>query len=216
MRKLLAIGIILLFFALGAHGQTTTLMKLNVRPSMPGKNMVDVLLANSEQLSDLPFRETFFSFGSDDGNIRFSQLSPWILGALLVPKVFPEIFTPALCDHIPHIITLRSKEKMARIHARGIITAMENTLALWYRPKMQFPTYTMGTDLTASPTTALYGSISPIGSSASPEPARFSLIDLFPKSFFKCFLNRVVCMVTLAATKFTSTISPGGKYAIAS
>ena len=94
---------------------------------------------------------------------------------------------PSLAYTVLNVVVLRAKEKMRRINTSSVIALMKN-LHIWRdRSAIKLIGVSMGTSgsLTSFPDTN--NTISVRTNRCRPQPTRFSLVNLFPKSFFEEF-----------------------------
>lgn len=91
-----------------------------------------------------------------------------------------------LCGLVHIVLASCSKPEMRRVHARGFISSgavVKNALALWNRPDMENPRGDMGVNKSGGFSRRFsHPAVSISLSMRRPNPARFRLVDLCPKT----------------------------------
>ncbi len=86
----------------------------------------------------------------------------------------------ALLGTIPHIVSLRSKEQMRRVHARRNVAFMQNEQPVRNWTVRQFPRHAVRVDRPSHLEHTVAEGLAYLG---GPKPTRFGLLDLLPESF---------------------------------
>lgn len=99
------------------------------------------------------------------------------------------ILSATFPQHIGMIIRFSAKEKMGRINARRIVTAMKNAQSLLKITKSKSIRKYMGFNLSA-----IYFdlSVSITIAATSPQPARFGFVNIMPKPFFRRSIEMIL------------------------
>ena len=151
-------------------------------PALSANDYTDQLLGYTELISQV-------LLGKSTIGVKLSYLKNLIACQFAPPIFLPELSFP-LSDHVMVIVKLSSKPKVRRSNAGANVPAwaiMKNPFSVRDWTGVQNPTCSVSLDSLAIPRhSALNVSVANRGRSG-PKPARFSFLNLSPKSLLEVF-----------------------------
>lgn len=120
----------------------------------------------------------------------------------------------AFCNHVQMIVRVSAKPQMVGVAAWRIVTLMQNAHIFRYRTKVKNP----GCSMSGYQISVGFGSqfsVSPCAFGTSPEPARFSLMDLGPKALWESSIQSLRSKVLGGNLNHNQLVLPSGLLALA-
>jgi hypothetical protein len=138
------------------------------------------------------------------GDNRFiCQLGAWIYITLAYSA-------STLLHHIGHVVVTRSFKKMVRTNAGWIVALVANKQVIIDGAMMQFPGNPVRQLRGWLSTTNTNEAVPPCITTCSPNPARFSFLDVFPKSFSKALSRASDCFLFFITWRAAIAAGPSG------
>ena len=155
----------------------------------PAADAADLGLADSVLCSQFALEQSTLPVRTDSNHRGRGEFGRAMLLAMRSAFRVPLQPRTAFRVHVPHVVQLRSEEKVVRPDARRIVASVKDLFPFRYLPIGESPGNSMCVLLDAIRSTVAHSkdSVRTLASTAStsPQPTTFSPIDLCPESNFK-------------------------------